>query len=235
MRLQRLLRPLVLCFVIVVVLAGTALAFDLRSPQVPFCSGPLQTFLNSIGQGSVHVTTDQVDAQIWKSSYSGNAEFTLVLKQTPAVSSSIGVYNVDDPYPPTLCQVFPAGAPVGSYAALHFAVAGLTVSWFNNLSVYQGSTFYPGINSQKFGFYIVGQMLFLSQDSRNIGAGPQILTFQGSGANIGDWWLCCEDRFYTNPDPYCYSDFNDMVLELQSVVPVPVVGQSWGQLKSLYR
>jgi hypothetical protein len=239
MRLLRSSLPLLVTTVITVVAlaapASTTRAFDLRSPQIPFCSGPLQGYFAGIGQG-INVTTDQLDAQKWTSSLSGNAAFTIMLEQTRDDAFTLGVYNIDDPSnPPSLFQVFPIWAGVNWSAYVQFGGGNLTVNLFNAAMQFQGQTVYNGVSATRFGFYLQGILgTFYSQDSRN-GGRAQILTYAGTGRSWGDWWECFEDQPYHYPDPGCASDFNDAVLELQSVTPVAVHGQTWGALKSLYR
>jgi len=238
---MKALRPIHLFMVTVAVAAMTLGvnasadgAFPLRSPQIPFCSGPLQAYFTGVGQ-NINVTTDQLDAQIWTSSLSGNSSFTFMLKQTPGEVFSIGVYNVDDPPNPPLFQVFPANAGPGWFAMASFTGGSLIVNLFNNLYQWQGQTTYPGVSATRFGFYLQGGAgTFYSQDVRN-GGNAQVLAYGGTGRNWGDWWVCFEDRPYQNPDPGCMSDYDDAVLEVQSASPVPAHGQSWGRLKSLYR
>src|SRR5262249_8238006 len=71
---------------------STASAFNLRSPQVPVLGGTLQGYLNSVGE-SINVNTDQLDAQVWTTSVSGNATFTLMIELAGnAAANNIGVY-----------------------------------------------------------------------------------------------------------------------------------------------
>src|SRR5690242_1337371 len=70
--------------------ATNAGAFPLRSPQVPFNPGPLQAYLNVVDPG-INVTTQQLDAQVWSVSVTGNAELTLTLKQGLGQGDAFGV------------------------------------------------------------------------------------------------------------------------------------------------
>ncbi len=217
-----------------VISASTAsAAIPLRSPQVVFNYGPLQSYLNIVDL-AINVATDQLDAQVWTTGVTGNTDFTLTLKTGAGVASSIGVYNGNDPnLIPALFQVFPAAAGAGWYAAMHFGSGSLTVSLFDQNNVFQGQVIYAGVNQNDFGFYVQGPGgLWFSQDSRNPPptGHPQVLTYQSNDLP-GDYWEC----FEVNPYSPTLSTFNGVVLNLQSVRPTPARGTSWGQIKANYR
>jgi hypothetical protein len=213
-----------------VTIASSAGAFVPRSPQVAFASASLQNYLNSVGE-SINVATDQLDGEVWASSVSGHAAFTLMMELSAAApANAIGVYNINDPVP-ALFQVFPPVAGPGWYAVASFSGGNLVVSLFDNNSTYLGQSFYAGVNANAFGFYLQGPGgLFFSDDARNGGL-PQELTYAGTGQNFGDWWQCFEDSPYIATA----SDFDDAILLLQSVVPIANEDATWGGVKNLYR
>jgi hypothetical protein len=228
-------RSLATIAVAVTLLLGSvsvASAFGPRVPQIAFNSVSLQNYLNGVGE-SINVLTDQVDAQVWTAGISGNATFTLMIElSATANTNNIGVYNAGGPAVPPLYQVFPGAASAGWFATVHFGGGNMVVTLFDNNSIIQGQAFYAGVNANAFGFYLQGQGgTFYSQDSRNPGGNAQILTYAGTGVNQGSWWECFEDTPYTTAD----SDFDDAVLVIESVVPTPVDGSSWGKIKTLYR
>lgn len=235
---MRLLPGWAAALVVVLVGASTALTvspaaavFNLRAPQIVFNSASLQGYLNGIGE-TINVNTDQLDAQVWTSAVSGNSTFTLMIELTGnANANSIGIYNTGGPPNPPLFQVFPGAATSGWFATAHFAGGNVVVTLFDNNALIVGQTFYPGVNANGFGFYIQGPGgTWYSQDNRNGGA-AQILTYAGTGQNFGEWWECFEESAFAQGD----KDFQDAVLELQSVVPTAVSGPTWGRLKALYR
>lgn len=213
---------------------STAVAFDPRVPQVGFSSASLQGYLNGVGE-SINVLTAQVDGQVWNSSVSGNATFTLMIELTAnAANNAIGIYNTGGPVNPPLFNIFPGTASAGWFATTHFGGGNLTVTLFNQLSVIQGQITYGGVNPNGFGFYITSPSgTWYSQDARNtsIGGAARILTYMGTGNNFGDWWECFEESNIASAS----ADFDDAVLLLQSVVPTPANASTWGSLKSLYR
>jgi hypothetical protein len=212
--------------------ASTAGAFNLRAPQVLFCNASLQAYLNA-NDGGVNTLTDQLDAQVWQTSVSGNATFTLMIELAGnATQNSIGVYNTLDAVP-ALDQVFPGAATAGWFATCHFTSTGtLKVLLYDDTATPQGTTTYTGVDRTHFGFYLQGPGgTFYSQDGRN-GGNPQILTYAGTGQNYGDWWECFEDLPFGGS---CATDYEDAVCLLQSVVPTPTHNKSWGSLKAGYR
>jgi hypothetical protein len=213
-----------------VLTASSAFAFSLRSPQVTVNGGSLQGYLNA-NDGGINAGTDQLDAQQWTASISGNATFTLMIELAGnAASNNIGVYNTNAGPTPTLFQVFPGAASAGWFATVHFGGGNLTVTLFDNTSAIMGQTFYSGVNANGFGFYLQGPGgTFYTQDARNPGGLPQMVTYAGTGQNYGDWWMAFEDLSASD------NDFDDAVLLLQSVVPTPTGPKTWGAVKALYR
>jgi hypothetical protein len=237
---MRLLRPILLPALTLVVAAATLVAcvapadaFSLRSPQVSFSNGVLDGYF--VGKGQAITTLgDQLDAQTWTATLSGNSTFTIMLERSVVDNmNSIGIYNTNDPnLVPALFQVFPGAATPGWYALAHFQAGNLMVSLYNNMGAFQGQTTYLGVDPNFFGFYLQRQgVLFFSQDGRNPGGKPQMLTYAGTGNNWGTWWECFEDFPYNSQ----FSNFAGAVLSLESVLPVPADMTTWGRLKSLYR
>jgi hypothetical protein len=216
---------------VLVASVSPAAAFNPRVPQIVFNNASLQGYLAG-ADGGINTATDQVDGQVWTTSISGNATFTLMIELSAAAAgNAIGVYNVSGPPVPPLFQIFPGAATAGWFATAHFGGGNLVVTLFDNNSIIQGQNFYPGVDANGFGFYVAGPGgTFYSEDARNPGGNAQVLTYLGTGNNFGDWWQCFEDSQFAPGD----KDFEDVVLLLQSVVPTPNATTSWGRLKSLY-
>jgi len=217
------------------VVASHASAFNPRVPQVPVLGGTLQGYLNSKGE-TINVLTDQQDAQIWSQSASGNGALTLMVElSADAGVNSFGLYNASNPTPP-LYQVFPAAASAGWFAIMSFRTLPdrVVVNLFDATATIQGTNTYLGIDASNFGFYEqngnTGLVLY-SQDGRNPGLSAQMLAYQGTGINAGEWWLCFEDAPVANSD----RDYDDAVMILESVNPLATVPATLGGVKSLYR
>ena len=219
-----------------VCLAPTAGAYPLRSPQVPLQTGwdgiSLQTYLNSVGE-TLNTLTQQLDLQTWQGTPLGASTFTIMVEIAGyAGQNTIGIYNAGQASP-SMFQVFPGAATRGWYATCAFSSGGhLAVSLYDNAHALQGTTNYVGADQNNFGFYLQGPGgTFYSQDYRNPGGKPQILTYVGTGQYLGQWWECFEDLPYASSDV----DFQDSILLLQAIAPTPASGSSWGGLKSRYR
>jgi hypothetical protein len=228
--------------------SSSAFAFGLRVPQINVLGGSLQGYLNSQGE-SINVLTDQQDAQVWATSISNNGLLTLKVELTGnAPVNNLGIYNASDAVP-ALYQVFPGAATNGWFAVMSFrsAPTRVVVSLFDNNAAFVGQTTYLGINSNNFGFFLQnpsGPVLY-SQDYRNPGGSAQMLAYQGTGVNSGEWWLCWEDTAVNGAgvSPAHASvagsasdqDFDDAVCILESINPLPVQQASLGTVKALFR
>jgi len=214
--------------------ASQANAFSLRSPQVPVLGGSLQGYFNSQGE-SINVLTDQQNAQIFAQSASGNALLTLMVELTgDAATNQIGIYNASLIAPP-LYLIFPGVASNGWFAVMSFRTAPVRVviNLFDNSGALQGTTTYLGVDPNNFGFYITSPNgTFYSQDGRNPGLHAQMLAYQGTGLNVGEWWLCFEDASVAAGSD---QDFDDAVCVLESVNPLATQQATLGAVKALYR
>jgi hypothetical protein len=230
------------------VVASQANAFALRVPQINVLGGSLQGYLNSQGE-SINVLTDQQNAQIFAQSASGNALLTLKIELTGnAAANTIGVYNASNPTPP-LYQVFPGAATAGWFAVMSFRTAPvrLVVNIFDASAALVGTNTYLGIDPNNFGFYIqngASGIILYSQDGRNPGQSAQMLAYQGTGINAGEWWLCFEDTPVNGANASALAsaatvvsdqDFDDAVCILESVNPLATVPSTLGSVKGLYR
>jgi hypothetical protein len=223
-------------------------AFGLRVPQVNVLGGTLQGYLNAQGE-SINVLTDQQDAQVWATSASDNGLLTLKVELTGnAPVNTLGIYNASNPSPP-LYQLFPGTASAGWFAVMSFrsAPVRVVVNLFDNNAAFVGSTTYLGVDPNNFGFYLqspTGPVLY-SQDSRNPGGSAQMLAYQGTGINAGEWWLCWEDTavngagvspaFASAAGSASDQDYDDAVCILESINPLATQQASLGAVKAMFR
>jgi hypothetical protein len=222
-----------------VAFAGSASAAALRSPQVTVNGGGLQGYLNSVGE-SINVGTDQMNVQRWTATVSNNSTFTIQVELAGnAATNTYGIYNGSAAVPP-LYQCFPGAATNGWFAVASFRTGPtrVSVNLFDASATFQGTTTYlagPPDRSD-FGFYLQqapgsGGLTFYTQDARNPGGVAQALAYAATGINSGSWWLCFEDLNAPQGSDY---DFDDAVLFLESVNPVPVHKTTWGDLKARF-
>lgn len=214
--------------------ASQSNAFVLRSPQVPVLGGTLQGYLNSEGE-SINVLTDQMDAQVYSQSASGNALLTLMVSLTPSSNvNQIGIYNAAAAVP-VLFQVLSSTTGPGSFSTMSFKPGNiLVVNRFDATAAFISSTTYVGIDPNNFGFYIsTVNGTFFSQDGRNPGLKAQMLAYQGTGINAGEWWLCFEDVAVNSGASD--QDYDDEILILESVNPLATEKATLGSVKAMYR
>jgi len=208
-------------------------AFGLRAPQVPVFGGGLQGYLNSKGE-SINVLTDQQDAQVYTQSASGNALLTLMVTLTPGSGvDQIGIYNASAIIPP-LFFVLSASSGPGAFSTMSFKPGNiLVVNRFDGAANFISTTTFGGVDPNNFGFYITTTSgTYFSQDGRNPGGKAQMLAYQGTGLNTGEWWLCFEDTpVATGSD----QDFDDAVCILESVNPLATQQSTLGAIKALFR
>lgn len=219
---------------IVVACLATPATADLRVPQVPVLGGSLQGYFNGVGE-SINVLTDQNAVQTWSTTVSDNSTFSLMIEVAGyAASNAIGIYNGSE-VAPTLYQVFPGAATAGWFATASFRASPIRVviNLFDQDAVWQGSNTYFGADKDNFGYYIQGPGgLYYTQDARNPGSSAQALAYAGTSENAGQWWLCWEDLLVGGGSD---QDYDDAILFLESVAPVPVHTTTWGALKVRFR
>ena len=215
----------VVVFVAVFVMSTSAWATLI----LPGTETPLQTVLNNItvgGTSSVNVNTDQVapDGR-WMVTGSGNASATMIIEIAGYANiNSFGVYNGSN-----FATLFTGPAVQGARASL-FVFSNGDISIFQQ---YSGTlTNYSGfLTGNDFGFFMnsAGNTWF-SEDSRNIDQGDHMVAFQGKGDTVmlpgaytvawtsDEYILAWEDLNIIGSD----KDYNDMVVMVESVNPVPV-------------
>jgi len=230
-----------LIFVAVVLLglvATPAMAsmFPTYSPTFGPGSGEtdLQTILDNItttpaGDSSVDVANDAIldsyDSN-WEITASSGSVATFIIEITANASTNVfGLYD-----PTNLAEkavIFNGAAGAGTTATVKIATGGVVLVD----GVDSGVT----LSSNSFGFYIGGSVgPFYSDSSLNAGGADQMLAYQGPGGDEvllpgagfpGEWTdnefvLAWEDVLFPNGD----GDYNDLVLMIESVQPIPVPG-----------
>ncbi len=195
--------------------------------QATLISGnSLQTVLDNItvggGPSSVNVNTDQVNPDLyWNLTATGTSAATMIIEIAGnAASNTFGVYDQADPSKKV--QLF-AGAATGG-TKVSFSMDDQYNVSINNASVgvqFAGSTF---------GYYLAGPGgIFYSDNNLNAGGADQMVSFRGENDVVklpstpsGVWTpdeyiLAWEDLALAGSD----HDYNDMVLMVESVRPVP--------------
>lgn len=228
-------RMIVLLVALVALSASTGVSSAaLRVPQVAVLGGSLQAYFASIGE-TINVNTQQDAAQTWTRTVSTNSGMSLLIEQTPnAAGNTIGLYN-GSPAVPALYPVLPGNALPGWFAQISFRTgpARMIVNLFDDNATPVSANTYLGIDATNFGFYISGPNgTFYQQDARNPGARAQVLSYAGSGVNAGTWFVAFEDASVAAASD---QDYDDSVVQVESVNPTPVSTTTWGTLKTRFR
>lgn len=211
----------------------TNAAAALRAPQVPVLGGTLQTYLNSVGE-SINVATDQDATQSWTRTSSATTAFTIQIENSVnANANTVSMYNSSAAVPSLFLLLSASAGPTWFSTGTFLAGNILRVNRFDNNGLLVSSQNFPGIDPTGFSFAIQGPNgTFYTQDARNPGGRAQAVTFPGSAGNVGTWWLCFEESSVAAGSD---QDFDDCVLNMESVNPTPVSTTSWSQLKRRFR
>ena len=205
----------------------------LRVPQVPVVGGGLQAYLISVGE-SINVNTDQDANQTWSHTISGTTTYTVQFQSSPNANiQQFGMYNASAVIPPLFFLLSGSVGPLGFSTATFKPGNILVVNRFDALANFLSTTTFGGVDPNNFGFYLSVQAgTVFTQDGRNPGGLARAITFQGTGANAGTWWLCWDEPLPGAPGD---QDFDDLVVMMESVNPTPVSKTSWGELKTRFR
>jgi hypothetical protein len=229
--MKRAATTLILSLVALVASAHLASA-TLRAVQIPVVGGGLQAYLTGVGE-SINVNTDQDATQSWSHTVSGTTTYTIQFQSSPnAAVQQFGLYNASAVIPPLFFLMSGSVGPLGFSTATFKPGNIVVVNRFDALGNFLSTTTFGGVDPNNFGFYLsVPAGTVFTQDARNPGGLARAITFQGTGANAGTWWLCWDEPLAGAPGD---QDFDDLVVLMESVNPTPVSKTSWGQLKSRF-
>jgi hypothetical protein len=215
-----------------IALAGLASVAN-ATPVLPGGETPLQTILDGLHlTGSApDVNLNQSADNLWAFESSGTAAATFIIEIAGnAGSNTFGIYN---PYSSSTVQLFGGPANGADRATMSlFADGSLQVMYIDQGGAGSSFTSYGAgtLSGNVFGFYLgTTGGTFYSEKARNAGGEDQLVAFQGDGDTIqlpgalpGAWGsssyiLAWEDTPYGSSD----KDFNDLVVYVESVKPVP--------------
>ncbi len=181
-----------------------------------------------VPDGSVTVNDDAQTPAHWTIGATGTSAATFIISIAGnAAGNTFGFYDVNNVN--NRLEVFSGGDATKDKRSITYDGATNTFKTIDldNVSIVDEAVF----SSSTFGFYLYNEaanVLFFSNPELNNGD-IQMVAFQGSGQNanfFGDglapwlsneWVLAWEDQPYANSD----QDFNDLVLIIESVTPVP--------------
>lgn len=185
----------------------------------------LQEVFNSITvSGGVDAITDQTSFAVFSSGASGGSVATMIIElaSNPGLNT-FGLYDAGDPT--NLAEVFAGAQGQGAQALISFMANG-------DVRV-NGSVVASNFGSA-FGFYLgVPSQMFYSQDLLNPGNNAQALIYKGDGSTVlqipgyhpgtfgvDEYIIAFEEVAFDESD----KDFQDMVVMVESIRPVPVPG-----------
>lgn len=206
------------------------------TPVLPGSEQSLQSVIDGLYTAAGTSTTLAPDVnlnqlspdELWSIEASGTASATFIVEIAGnAATNTFGIYSGS-----TLIQLFGGAASNADRAVFTISDTGAaTVVFYDNGVISSFSNFGAGtIAANQFGFYLgTTGGDFYSESSRNAGGADQMVAFQGDGDQIklpgapaGVWGsssyiLAWEDLPYFSSD----KDFNDLVVYVESVKPVP--------------
>ena len=176
----------------------------------------------------IDAVNDQTPYALFTSGGTGGSVATFIVEITAnAATQTFGLYSADDPT--NRAEIFsgadtPGIAGPSSQALVSFLANGDI--WVNFVPVATGF-------SSTFGFYLgTGGTYYYSEDSLNPAGDAQALIYQGAGQTTqidpyspgtfaaNEFIVAFEDQVLANSD----GDFQDLVVMVESIVPVPAPG-----------
>lgn len=188
---------------------------------VPVLSGPasetpLQNILNSECPGCFHVINDQESAGYWRLVSPGAIAPLIVVEWAGwAGSNIVGMFSGN-----VVHDIF-LGSASGGTAALVQWTSATSGTILGGPGVNSGP--FSGISYLGFGFYLRPQgqtTYFYTADDLNPNDSPQAVAYRHPVSNT--WWIAFEDQLVRNGNlPQWEPDYNDLVLRVESIYPVP--------------
>ena len=202
------------------------------TPVLPGGETSLQTILNNLHvTGSApNVNTDQSADELWAFEASGTAAATFIIEI--AGNAALNTFGMYDAVSAQQVQLFSGASSNADRASVSLFGNGSLLVTYADDGVFSGMDFYGAgtFANNLFGFYLgTPNGVLYSEKSRNAGDADQLVAFRGDGDIIqlpgaapGAWGsssyiLAWEDTPYGASD----KDFNDLVIYIESVKPVP--------------
>lgn len=223
---KQLLKSALIAVAGVGLLAGSALAVPVSSISDDGAGKDLSSILQGAPYNwSIDVNADQVtnDAywQVSEGTLSGGWASLLIEIAGNQNSNTFGIFDKAGNW----VELLPGGASANDSVAIKWTgpntVTATLYDYINstttNVSVLGSYSMSP-----TFGFYIgtAAGPTFKSDSTLNPDGSDQMVAYEGTGANglsVGHYIIAFEDLLYSGSD----QDFNDMVLMVESVQPVP--------------
>jgi hypothetical protein len=197
----------------------------LRVPQVVVNGGGLQAFFN-VNDPGINASTDQDANATWSHTVSGTATHSLVHEDVGA-SHTYTLYNAGEALPAFFPVIGGLRIP-GAFSTTTFLAGNvMRVNAFDENANFLFQVNFNNVDNTNFGLGLEVPQFIFTQDFRNPGGLPRALVYRGTGQNAGTWWVCWE----AGTD----NDFDDVIVNVESVNPTPVSRTNWGTLKARFR
>ena len=191
--------------------------------STPVNGSSLQTILNNIttgGASSVDVNADQISQdKYWALTATGGSVATMIIEVAGYANDNVfGVYDLSNPA--NKVALFNGPATGGDQVVVSIKASGAVYVNFANT----GTTF----ASTNFGYFLQGPGgTFYSDDALNPGAADHMVSYRGEGDQVtlpGNYpgvWTADEYVLGWEDVAFGDNDFDDMVVMVESVMPVP--------------
>jgi hypothetical protein len=192
----------------------------------------LQGALTAIGS-TIDVYADQSGRAIFAPSGAGNSTAAFIAKVSVSGTVELGIYEKGNKS--NTLTMFDAASPTaGDSVLIQFDLGANFVRTVNadTLAVIDSTTYF-----KDFGFYAFRGTgtTFYSEDSENAGNYAHFLTYEAKGDmvtigtgdaynDIGHWYVAAEAVVSDTSVPNLSTDFSDIVVQMESIIPVPVPG-----------
>jgi hypothetical protein len=238
-------KKILLIVAMVLLVASAAMAENIRPITIP--SGgtlqPLQDVFTGIGS-TIDVYNDQSSAAYFVPTGAGSSSAAYIATVTWGWAGlEFGLYQEGNAS--NQLTVIQSNMNLGTKVTIDFNFQTNTItSYYLNSGVptlIDTAVFNPLL---PFGFYTTGQYgTWYSEDSVNSTSAAQMLIYEGKGDNVtlpygapanqqftlndlAHWYVACEGAPNNGNYPFSEGniDFNDMMVQLESIKPVPVPG-----------
>ena len=213
----------------------------------------LQSIIDGItvgGPSSITTNTDCLDnSALWEFNATGTASSSMVIEIAGfAALNEMGIY---DPSDGEMITLFTGAASAGDRVSVDIDTAGNVVTYNSSGPIDSGD-----LAANVFGFYLTsgGGTTYYSDSSENLGGSTQMLAYQGNGTDLIDAFVIGGAPWSTNEYLLAWEDlpsfveangngltpagavtcpssgdcdFNDLVVMVESVQPIPVPAAVW--------
>jgi hypothetical protein len=204
----------------------------------------LQNLFNSIGATSIDALNDQTGFGYFEAGGAGNATAAYIATISYAGDLEFGIYELGDTT--NTLKVFDQSAVSGQSVAIVFdddTTDSTPIPEVRVVDLGGGGVLATAPYFNTFGFYSIGDPnplgdphTYYSEDTLNAAGEARFLTYAGEGDDVeipigttarddsAHWYVASESGDYTPNNDTTGADFTDFVVQMESILPVPVPG-----------